>query len=486
MVDRGNGFFAWNGKIYQSDIFRACIRPKVKAVGKLVGKHIRETATPNGKTITAINPDAYIRFLLEEPNPFMTGQMLQEKLATQLCLNNNAFAVIIRDDNGFPTEIYPAPALQVEALYNPDMTLSLRFLFPNGRQATFLYSDVIHLRQDYNENDIFGESPVSALTPLMQIVSTTDQGIINAIKNSGIVQWLLKFTNSMRPEDLKQQANDFAANYLSIDSTSIGVAAVDSKAEATRVEPKDYVPNASQMDRTTERIYSFVNTNKKIVQSDFDENEWNAYFEQEIEPVEQQLSDEFTRKIFSRKQRGFGNRIYFEAYNLQYASMATKLALMAMVDRGAMTPNEWRAILNLAPIDGGDQPIRRLDTAVVNQVQALLNKAESLCNKASPKTYAVDFDGTLCQSMYPKIGAARQNIIDYVKSLKSDGNKVILWTCRVGDKLDEAVAWCSERGIEFDGVNENFQDVIDAYGSDTRKIVADVYLDDKALNTDDI
>jgi len=295
-------------------------------------------------------------------------------LATQLCLNNNAFAVIIRDDNGYPLEIYPAPALQVEAIYNADMTLSMRFLFPNGRQATFPYTDVIHLRQDYNDNDIFGESPASALEPLMQIVSVTDQGIIKAIKNSSVVQWLLKFVTSMRPEDLKKQAEDFAKNYLSIDSTSIGVAAVDSKAEAVRVEPKDYVPNAAQMDRTTQRIYSFFNTNTKIVQSDYDEDQWNAYFESEVEPVEIQLSNEFTRKIFSRRERGCGNRIYFEASNLQYASMTTKLGLLAMVDRSAMTPNEWRSILNLAPLPNGDDPIRRLDTAVVNQIKTLLNQ----------------------------------------------------------------------------------------------------------------
>lgn len=365
MVDRGNGFYTWNGKIYESDIIRACIRPKVKAIGKLVGKHIRETVGSNGRTITAVNPEPYIRFLLEEPNPYMTGQMLQEKLATQLCLNNNAFAVIIRDDNGYPMEIYPVPCIQVEAIYSADMSLYLRFLFQNGRQATFPYSDIIHLRQDYNDNDIFGESPVPALMPLMQIVSTTDQGIIKAIKNSSVIQWLLKFTQSMRPEDLKTQAENFASNYLSLNSSSVGVAAVDSKAEAIRVDPKDYVPNAAQMDRTTERIYSFFNTNKAIVQSSFDENQWNAYFEAEIEPVERQLSEEYTRKLFSRRERGFGNRIYFEAYNLQYASMSTKLALQAMVDRGAMTPNEWREVMNLAPIEGGDKPIRRLDTAPV-------------------------------------------------------------------------------------------------------------------------
>ena len=364
MTDRGNGFYVWNGTLYKSDIIRACIRPKVKAVGKLVGKHIRNATTGTG---IAVNPDPYIRFILEEPNPFMTGQMLQEKLATQLCLNNNAFAVIVRDDNGLPAEIYPIPALQVDAIYSPDMQLYLRFLFQNGRKATFPYSDIIHLRQDYNENDIFGESPAPALIPQMQVVGAIDKGIIRAIKNSGIIQWLLKYTTSMRPEDLKAQAKAFADNYMSIDSQSIGVAATDSKGEAVRIEPKDFVPNAAQMDRTVDRIYSFFNTNKKIVQSSYNEDEWNAYFESEIEPVEQQLSGEYTRKFFTRKQRGFGNRIYFEAYNLQYASMQTKLGLQAMVDRGALTPNEWRAVLNLAPLPGGDNPIRRLDTQLTEE-----------------------------------------------------------------------------------------------------------------------
>ena len=66
----GESYYAWNGKMYESDIIRACIRPKVKAIGKLVGKHIRE----DKKTGLQVNPDANIRFVLSEPNPYMTGQ----------------------------------------------------------------------------------------------------------------------------------------------------------------------------------------------------------------------------------------------------------------------------------------------------------------------------------------------------------------------------------------------------------------------------
>lgn len=366
----GEQYYSWNGRLYESDIVRACIRPKVKAIGKLIGKHIREDPRNGLK----VNPEPYIRFLLQEPNQYMTGQQFQEKMANQLCLNNNAFALIVRDANGYPESIYPIPCAAVEAIYDKKGEMFLRFTYRNGNIATFAYADIIHLRQDYNEKDIFGSSPAPALSQLMECVGYIDQGIVKAIKNSGLIRWLLTFGNSMRPEDLKRNVKEFVDNYLSVESETFGAAGVDSKAKATQIEPKDYVPNAAQTDRITERIYSFFNTNKKIVQSSWTEDEWTAYYEAEVEPLAIQFSDVYTMRLFTRRERGCGNRIVFEASNLMCASLSTKLAFQSMVDRGAMTPNEWRSTMNLAPIEGGDQPIRRLDTQVVNLVKDSLNK----------------------------------------------------------------------------------------------------------------
>ncbi|MCI8929195.1 MAG: phage portal protein [Lachnospiraceae bacterium] len=367
----GEYFYSWNGRLYDSDIVRSCIRPKVKAVGKLVGKHIRSDSG-----VLKVNPDANIRFLLSEPNPYMTGQQFQEKVATQLCLNNNAFILIVRDINDKPIQLYPIPCIQCETKYIND-ELYLKFQYRNGKSGIFPYSQIIHLRQDFNEHDIFGESPAPALASMMEVIGTIDQGIIKAIKNSGIVRWLLTFTSSLRPEDIKKNVKDFVDNYLSVESDTFGAAGVDSKATATRIEPKDYVPNALQTKETINRIYSFFNTNEKIIQSKWTEDEWNAYYEAEVEPVAIQMGDTYSVKIFTRRERGCGNRIVFEASNLQCASLSSKLALQAMVDRGAMTPNEWRATLNMAPIEGGDNPIRRLDTEVVGLIRNMLGKMNS-------------------------------------------------------------------------------------------------------------
>lgn len=365
MQQVGNNYISWNGTIYDSDIVRSCIRPKVKATGKLVAKHLRDVVDAEGHHDLKVNPSNAIRFILDEPNPLMTGQMLQEKLATQLCLNSNAFALIIRDDYGSPMEIYPIIARTVDAIYDPAGRLRLKFTLNNNKVYEFPYEDIIHLRQDFNENDIFGTPIAPVLIPLLDVVTTTDQGVINAIKNSSIIRWLLKFTNSMRKEDLKAQAKDFADNFLAT-SEGMGVAAVDAKADAQQINPTDYVPNAAQMDRTTKRIFDLFNTNDAIVSSKYTEEQYNSYFDAEVEPVLIQLGGEYTRKLFTRRERVFGNKIIFEASAWDSASISTKLNLQAMVDRGALTPNEWRATFNLAPVPGGDDPIRRLDTAAVD------------------------------------------------------------------------------------------------------------------------
>ncbi|EEP28219.1 phage portal protein [Shuttleworthella satelles] len=364
MQQVGNNYISWSGKIYDADIVRSCIRPKVKAIGKLLAKHIRETVFEDGHKEMTVNPSNAVKFLLEEPNSLMTGQMLQEKMATQLILNANAFALIIRDEYGSPIEIYPIIGRTVKAIYDKNGQLLLEFQMMNNKAYTFPYEDIIHLRQDFNENDIFGTPIAPALTPLLDVVTTMDQGVMNAIKNSSVIRWLLSFTNSMRPEDLKTQAKDFADNFLAT-SNGTGVAAVDAKADAKQITPTDYVPNALQMDRTTKRIFDLFNTNAEIVSSKFSEGQYNAYFDAEVEPVLIQLGGEYTRKLFTRRERSFGNKIVFEASAWDSASISTKLSLVSMVDRGAMTPNEWRAALNMAPIPGGDVPIRRLDTQTV-------------------------------------------------------------------------------------------------------------------------
>ena len=69
--------------------------------------------------------------------------------------------------------------------------------------------------------------------------------------------------------------------------------------------------------------------------------------------------------------------------------------------------------------------------------------------------YAVDFDGTLCANLYPKIGKPRAGVIEYIREAKEQGGTIILWTCRAGALLDQAVQWCRENEVPIDYVNES-------------------------------
>ena len=95
---------------------------------------------------------------------------------------------------------------------------------------------------------------------------------------------------------------------------------------------------------------------------------------------------------------------------------------------------------------------------------------------------AVDFDGTLADTDATKIYYPNTKLINYLIKRREQGDKIILWTCREGSRLNQAVEWCKGYGLEFDAVNSNIPEMIEWYGNDTRKIGYDVLIDDKAVN----
>lgn len=95
------------------------------------------------------------------------------------------------------------------------------------------------------------------------------------------------------------------------------------------------------------------------------------------------------------------------------------------------------------------------------------------------KIIAVDFDGTLCENKWPEIGEPNRELIAYLKGRQAAGDKLVLWTCRVGEILKNAIDWSTEQGIIFDAVNENLPEVVSSFGTDTRKIFANEYIDDR-------
>ena len=96
--------------------------------------------------------------------------------------------------------------------------------------------------------------------------------------------------------------------------------------------------------------------------------------------------------------------------------------------------------------------------------------------------FGVDFDGTLCSDAYPNIGKPNLSLIKRLLAYQTNGTKLILWTCRANQFLNEAISWCSLYGLHFDAINENLPEIVAKYGSDSRKITADLYIDDRMIS----
>ena len=97
------------------------------------------------------------------------------------------------------------------------------------------------------------------------------------------------------------------------------------------------------------------------------------------------------------------------------------------------------------------------------------------------KKLAIDFDGTIVDDAYPGIGKPKIFAFETLKKLQSDGHRLILWTFRHGKTLDEAVEFCKKNGVEFYAVNSSFEGEIFDYSQASRKIDADLFIDDRNL-----
>lgn len=94
---------------------------------------------------------------------------------------------------------------------------------------------------------------------------------------------------------------------------------------------------------------------------------------------------------------------------------------------------------------------------------------------------AIDFDGTLHDGQYPHIGEPLPGVVEALKGIQEDGHYIILWTCRQGQLLTEAINWMLNYGIPFNRVNDNAPHNTLHYGDNARKVYAHVYIDDSGI-----
>ena len=307
------------------------------------------------------------RVLQFRPNPFMDTSKFLYRTATILSVQNTAFIVPVENEVGDLIGYYPVMPSRCEVLDHNGKPY-LRYTFTNGQRAAIEFERVGILTNFQYKDDFFGESN-AAFRPTMELINMQNQGIINGVKNSASIRFLAKIANMIKPEDITKERERFTADNLSPDNQS-GMVIYDAKYDDVKpIESKAFVVNAAQMQQINENVFDYFGTNVHILQNDYTEDQWNAYYEGKIEPFAIQLSLVMSNMTYSVREQSFGNAIYFTANRLQYASNKTKLEISTQLfDRGLINRNGVMDIWNMAHVEGGDKYYIRKEYAEVSEL----------------------------------------------------------------------------------------------------------------------
>lgn len=335
-------FTTYEGGLYEMALTRAAINVIATQCGKLIPA-----------VMGAARPDlgATLEF---RPNPWMGTPKYIRRLVTILLVNNTAFIVPIEDERGRIAGYFPILPNNAEVKEYQN-TQFLRYWFSNGQTAAIEFDRVGILTRYQYRDDFFGESN-NVMDTTMQLIHANNEGIKNGIKNSAFIRFLAKVNNMIAPEDITAERKRFTKDNLSAENQS-GVIIYDNKfSELKEIQSKPFIVSAAQAELIEANVFNYFGVNKKILQADYTEAEWGAFYEGTIEPIAIDLSIAHTNMTFTPRMVACGNKIMFSTNRLQYASNATKLNVSTQLfDRGLLNRNGVMDIWNMPHVEGGEK-----------------------------------------------------------------------------------------------------------------------------------
>lgn len=345
-----NAYTPWDGNAYDESTIRDCVDTIARHFGKMKPRHIMKHDGEVQKTI-----DDNINYLLgTKPNPLMTSSEFLEKFAAQYLIYSNAFIYPQVDATGKLIALWPLNFTELE-LRERDGELYCRFTFGLGQRVTVPYSYVVHVRRHFCKDDIFGDDSMRIIREDINMLSAVKVAVINAVKNFGALRGIIHWKQTLRPDDEQRAWQKFIDTYASTKNGS-GIGSLDNKADFQQINTTITTFNAKQMEFARNEIYRHFGVNDAIVTGKYTEDEYIAFYESVLEPMAVKLAQELTEKIFTTRERGWGNEIVLESNRLSYMSVASKIKVcQALTPIGCISINEVREMFGYAGVEGGDE-----------------------------------------------------------------------------------------------------------------------------------
>ena len=331
-------FHTWNGSIFESDLIRAALDAHGRHTAKLTPM-ITGSAKQNLRSRLSIMP-----------NEFQTWPQFLYREAVILYARNTAFIVPTIGEYGEPNGVVgvvPERWEMVEYNGNPYIRFYLR---NNKKLAVELWKVGLITRYQYL-SELFGETN-DAMKSVLDLIEMQRQGIEEGIKNGASYRFSAQSDNWATDEDLASEMERF--NKFTFQNKKNGGGMIlfpNTYTNVQQLKVDGYKIDADQMKLIKENVFDYFGVNEDVIQNKTFGDNWLAFYEGAVEWFAIQLSEALTKMLFSERERTFGNRIWFTSNRLQYMSNADKLsAISTFADRGLMTRNELREIMNLAPL----------------------------------------------------------------------------------------------------------------------------------------
>ena len=371
-------FSQFGTNIYASDVVQQAVKCIVDEMKKLNPTHIRYKG--NDPVPVAGN----IQTVLNNPNPLMTTSEFLEKTMWLLLLNYNVFILptyyIYTDGDGnqrrYYDGLYPLKPTMVTFIEDASGRLFVKMAFENNFETTIPYDDVIHIRYNYSINEYMGGDETGQpdhqpLLDTLQLNQTLLEGIAKAMKASYAINGVVKY-NSMLDDGKTEKAIKELETKLK--NSESGFLPLDLKSEFTPLERSTQLVDEPTLKFIDEKILRNWGVPLAILTGDYTKTQYEAFYQKTLEPLIISISQAFTKKLFTDRERSFGNLIKLYPKDLIFMTVDQTLEMVNMLSNtGALYENEKRVAFGLRPLPELEgkryMSLNWVDVDIANQYQ---------------------------------------------------------------------------------------------------------------------
>lgn len=365
--------------IYASDVVQQALKCIVDEMKKLMPTHIRM------KGNDPVPVKGNVQNVLDMPNQLMTTSEFLEKIVWLLLMNYNAFVIPtyytwVDNETGverrYYDSLYPINPTQVDFIEDGSGRLFVTFWFWNGYQTTIPYDDVIHIRYNYSVNqymggNIMGQPDHQALLGTLELNNNLLQGVAKAMNASYAVNGIVKY-NTLLDDGKTEAALKELENKLQ--NSQSGFLPLDLKAEFTPLERKSALVDKPTLEFIDSKILRNFGVPLNILTGDYTKDQYEAFYQKTLEPLIIAISQAFTKKMFTTRERAFGNKISLYPKELIFMTVQQTLEMInTLAPTGGLFENEKRVALGLKPMPELEgkrfMSLNWIDAASANQYQ---------------------------------------------------------------------------------------------------------------------